>query len=256
MTESKTFLDKKAYYFSRFSLQHKKSLHKLHEGRILGLQKTDGVWHHESKPWRNVSEHSLIAGVMAYQFGVLLQISQPQLDDIINHALTHDWSKRLEKEAAQTGKVTEDHEQKRITIDSPEKELQDEMKEKEGSGAIRVTGIDWRDFNSWGIEEKILRYIDSSIGETPNKQATIVPWSERIDVLAQTHPIINKEVGETLYGMPLYDKLKEITGIIERDLHGQILSLHPEFVTSYPAPGDLLQLISNQIKKEIENTLP
>ncbi len=205
----------KTMYFSKFAMGHRDAMRLLQQGKVLGA---------ESEGWRNIAEHCLLAGVMAYKLGQLVNLPQKNLEEVTNAALTHDWNKRLEKEAAKISAEKTESGQMVVSYDPKMVAKQEENKK----GLSRVTGADWNDIETWGTEEKILRYIDSCLGTTKEGHAQFQPWRDRLADLAKRHPVINKEQGERMYGMPLYDKLAKVTECVERDLFEEVKknSLH------------------------------
>ena len=196
-------------YFSKFAMTNRDAMRLLQQGKVLGS---------ESEGWRNIAEHCLLAGVMAYKLGQLVNLSQQDLEEVTNAALTHDWDKRLEKEAAKRSAEKTEGGQIVVNYDPKIVAKQEENKK----GLARVTGADWNDIETWGTKEKILRYIDSCLGTTKDGRAEFQPWRDRLADLAKRHPVINKEQGERMYGMPLYDKLAEVTARVEKDLFEEV----------------------------------
>lgn len=233
-------------YISDFAMSHFSEMKKLQLGRILGPK---------SEGWRNVTDHNLMAGIMADVMAELLGLSTEDRKHVVHVALTHDWDKRMVKEAVRTGAPTEYNGVIRYQYDTDQMIALESIK----SGIVRVTGNDWRDFERWDDLEKIMRYVDSSIGrgEFPVgwtngvlnasgfvESETILDWRERVHRLGEDNPDINTKLGNELYdGVPLYNKLAEITGTIEREFHTRIVDLHPELQNAYPNSEDLSEII-------------
>ena len=211
----------------------------LQKGKVLGAQ---------SEGWRNIAEHCLLAGVMAYKLGQLVNLSQQDLEEVTNAALTHDWDKRLEKESAKRSVARNESGQEIVDYDPKIVALQEETKK----GLARVTGADWNDIETWGTKEKILRYIDSALGSTPDGHAQFQPWRDRLADLARRHPVINKEQGERMYGMPLYDKLAQVTEQVEKDLFEEIKKNNLRD-TNTGSSLDLSMLIELSLAADIAN---
>jgi hypothetical protein len=239
---SKALKTHKIKYFSRFALKHKNEMRRLVEGRVLGI----GI--EDSRGWRNVAEHNLLAGVIADRICELSGLPASDRMEVTSAANTHDWDKRIEKECLKIGSAK----QGRLTV------LQVDVigtvrKERAKCGLIRVTGQDWRDFRTWGLKEKILRYVDSSLDQTLDGHADFVDWNMRIANLGKRHPDINKESG-SIYGEGalLFDRLAEITEEIERDLYEIIIDKNPQLTQQYPRAETLGRLIRDHVTTEIE----
>ena len=116
------FRDKQLLYFYSFAAKHLGEFAKLEEGGILApilegsgkirdpLEKLSGLQNasapdirNEIKGWRNISEHNLIAGVMADILCELLEVTENDRQKIVSVALTHDWDKRLQKLVSKRG---------------------------------------------------------------------------------------------------------------------------------------------------------
>lgn len=214
----------KVRYFGNFAIRHRAEMRKLVEGRILGK---------ESLGWRNVAEHNLLAGVVAFNIGELVGLSKEDLEEVTSVAATHDWDKRVDKE--RIGRV--------------EEEIDLELAK---TGLVRVTGVDWRDFDFWGIKEKILRYVDSGLIPISDGHSDFVSWRIRLDELRTRSPEIGELVGMKLYGKSAYEKLAEITSTIEMGLHNIALTRNSELGQEYPRPEMLPNLIVDHINRDIE----
>jgi hypothetical protein len=245
------FERKKTKFFSDFATMHMTEMRiLLEEGHLLRkfkwlkdvMTETDP----KAKGWKNVAEHNLLAGVMADKIGKLVGLEDDERTELVSVAATHDWDKRREKESRKTG------EKDGFIKYDVKKEIEAET--NKGEGLVRVTGSDWSDFDTWGMPEKILRYVDSSLGQTPDNHADIVPWEARLEELGRRHKEVNETQGNQMYGMLLYDKLAEITRRIEIDIYNAIIGKHPELQKEYTQPVDLSQLIRDQIEQDIKNT--
>lgn len=239
LNDPSKFRENKARYFGKFAIRHRREMHKLIEGHLLGK---------DSKGWRNVAEHNLLAGVVANKIGRLVCLSEADLNELTSVAATHDWDKRLEKEKVKI-RQEEDQSGSIIVETDIDKEL---LLEDDKKGLVRVTGNDWRDFSTWGLEEKILRYVDSSIIPTTNGHVDFVNWRLRIDDLRSRHSVADTKAGMALYGIPLYDKLAEITSQIERGLYARVIEINPNFQEKYPNESSLSDLIKENIILDIE----
>lgn len=240
--ESETLLFKKRAFFSDFAIRHLREMRVLKEGGVLGRG---------NREWRNVSEHCLLAGVMANTLGELLQISPEDLDMVTRVALIHDWDKRVEKETAINGETSYQGDIVYVSYDVEAVSKHEAAK----NGLVRVTGDDWADFDQWGFKEKVLRYVDSSIGPAAGKNAEILSWRDRIAELKRRNSAYDLEVGSRTYGMPLYDKLAEITEAIEQELYIRIINLYPNLADFYPTPDNLTDLIRDTIERKIASQI-
>lgn len=238
--ENQLFI-KKRQYFLGFILRHRLEIGQLREGKIFGLSQ-------ESRGWRNVAEHCVLAAVMTHTLGKLAGMSERELTQLTHVALIHDWDKRLSKEKSEKGRETDESGIVHIESD-PEKLLK---LEEDKHGWLRVTGNDWRDIDSWSLPEKILRYVDSSIGQTGDGKADIVDWRIRVVDLKKRYPEINAKVGADLYNMSLYDRLAEVTDNVEGDIFKTIIEHNPVLNAKYPDQRSLRQLIGDTITSEIE----
>lgn len=236
MTKDRTpYWEGQKRYVGRVAIQYSEAMQLLRNGRVMGS---------ESDGWRNVAAHCLYAGIISYTLGQLLGLSQEQIDHVTETAFGHDWDKRVEKETARKGESKDKGGNVLIEYD-PEIVLAHEA--SKNNGLIRVTGDDVRDFETWGIEEKILRYADSSIGNTQEGKVAILPWRERMDGLRRAHPEIDIKRGMELYGIPLYDKLSEVTAEIEKEFYERLVLPGPILVGRYPSPEYLTAYIVDTI---------
>lgn len=239
-----SFKDQKRAFFAKFVLSHRMEMHQLQKGGILGLGK-------ESRGWRNVAEHCILAAVMASTLGRLVGLSQNELTQLVHVALIHDWDKRKSKEATLKSQAVSSS--GLVQIES----YSDRLIQSEATkhGWLRVTGNDWRDIDQWELPEKILRFVDSSIGQTDDGKTDIINWQSRIDNLAERYPQINQKVGDKLYGgKPLYKKLAEVTVRIEADLYALITSRHPKLKEKYSEQSMLKELVRDTIYVDIAQT--
>ncbi|MEK7509206.1 MAG: hypothetical protein AAB605_00660 [Patescibacteria group bacterium] len=227
--------DAKTKYFSRFALSHIDAMRVLKKGKILG---------HGSEGWRNIAEHCLLAGVTAYMLGRLAGLEEADLHELTSAALTHDWDKRLQKEQAQLpGTRTSEG----LVMTGSDSKILDQM-EREKRGIERVTGHDLRDFDTWNMKEKIMRYVDSCLGTTPDGRAYLQDWHQRFEALRKRSPKMNIDVGNELYGgTPLFDKQEEITEIVEKELFELVKENNPQLSQKFLAPSDLRMLVEDAI---------
>ncbi|MBI2405395.1 hypothetical protein HYV22_04455, partial [Candidatus Gottesmanbacteria bacterium] len=99
-----------------------------------------------SRGWRNVARHQLLSAVMTQTILELLGRSPEEIERLTNISLTHDVDKRRQQES-RTG----------------EEVWKEEFNRSEKP--LIVTGSNFTGFSDWGMDEYILRYVDSSIGE-------------------------------------------------------------------------------------------
>lgn len=273
-------------YFLGFAARHLGEFAKLEKGGILApILKKPGEIHDpleelsglknvsadairtEIKGWRNVSEHNLIAGVMADILAELLVIPEDERARIVSIALTHDWDKRLQKLLSRRGGAI--HKDGKIMLDYDIKTILGLEDQK--AGVLRVTGNDWTDYDTWGVLEKIMRYVDSSVGEMafPSnwvttrgdenktvKRETILDWRERIVELKARNSKVdqNPELMALYNGEPVYNQLAVITEAIESEFYGKIIENHPEYKESFPQAADLNALLLSRLMERIVNT--
>ena len=226
--------------FSNFALSHMDAMRILRDGKVLGP---------ESEGWRNIAEHCLLAGVTAYTLGKLVGLSQEDLQELTNVALTHDWDKRLQKEQTQSEKTRTAG---GLVMTETDSKTLDQMGRGK-HGIERVTGHDLRDFDTWNTKEKIMRFVDSCLGTEPDGRAVLQNWHERFEGLRKRSPRMNIDVGNELYGgVPLFDKLEEITQIVEKELFEQVIKNNPGLFTKYLTPSDLLMMTESAILADAE----
>ncbi|OGG72646.1 hypothetical protein A3A38_00195 [Candidatus Kaiserbacteria bacterium RIFCSPLOWO2_01_FULL_53_17] len=228
-----------------------RGLRPLAYGRDAHAQARQGPWP-ESEGWRNIAEHCLLAGVTAYTLGRLARLEEADLQELTFAALTHDWDKRLQKEQVQLpGARTPDG----LVMTGSDSKALDEM-ERGKRGIERVTGHDLRDFDTWNMKEKIMRYVDSCLGTKPDGRAYLQDWHERFAALRKRSPQMNINVGNELYGgTPLFDTQEEITGIIEKELFEIVKEHNPELSQKFLTPSDLRMLVEGAILADVSNTI-
>jgi hypothetical protein len=217
-------------------LRHRPDLHTLAEGGILGAKAKREGWH-------NVGEHCAISGVMSDNLAELLQLEPSLRAEIVTAAFLHDKDKRRDKERAKLAQQTSNG-LTHIQVDSTAYTAA-EMKRDDNS-LVRVTGMDWRDFDEWGIGEKVIRYVDSSIGPDESGRDTILDWRTRVANLAVRYPDLHQS-GLEIYGAPTFDVLREITGQIESELHAIVINNNPSLAIDYPTPENLNDLLRTKM---------
>ena len=228
----------KTGYFSGFALSHMDAMRVLKRGKVLGP---------ESEGWRNIAEHCLLAGVTAHSIGTLVGLKGDDLKEITHVALTHDWDKRLQKESLhEPTKRT----QEGLVMGAADTKKVDQL-ERAREGIDRVTGHDLRDFDTWGVKEKIMRWVDSCLGTKTDGRAFLQDWHQRFDALKKRNPETNINVGKDLYGgKPLYDVQEEITGAVEKELFELVKNNNPELAQKFLTPSDLRMLVESAILSE------
>lgn len=233
------FEAKKTAYFQNFMMRH------LGEAR---LYKQQGLLNEEgSESWRNVARHQLLSGVITETVTELLGMPTDEVKKLTHLSLIHDVDKRRQQEElSKTG----------VYIDESQK----------NGRPLRATGSNFTDFDNWDIEEYILRYVDSSVGEDPHHKTAghwygprdpsqlpkvmILPWRERL-AMFKANKIEEGERGIPLYGMTTWEKLEQMMTIIESGLYRKIIQNHPELSKKYPGPTSLTQLIEDRIHEKI-----
>lgn len=238
ITKTCEYRGKSARFFSRFLIANRAALAKFNEGQLLGR---------ENREWRGVVEHNLLAGVAADTIALLVGLPEVERQELVGVALIHDWDKRLDMKAA-----GEERESSVLNSESSKYNVEAIIKlEQSKQGLGRVTGSDWRDFSSWGVKEMILRYTDSSLIQTSDKRADFGDWRDRIEGLKKRHPEVNIKEGVMLYGIPLYDKLAEITELVEQNLYEQVVFYNPLLKPKYPKVSDLSILVRDRIIQRV-----
>ncbi|OGG58859.1 hypothetical protein A2765_00570 [Candidatus Kaiserbacteria bacterium RIFCSPHIGHO2_01_FULL_56_24] len=229
--------DAKTRYFSHFALSHMDAMRVLKKGKILGP---------ESEGWRNVSEHCLLGGVLAYTLARLVELPKDDVAEVTEAALTHDSGKRLEREAAQISK-TQTGDGRVIVRPEVQKTIAQEGAQK---GLARVTGRDQRDFATWGTKEKILRYMDSCLATLPDGKAELQHWHDRFEDLRRRYPDFNVQAGMELYDEPLFDFQEKLTEKVETDLFNLIAGKNPAFAGKHKS-SDLLKIVEGALAADI-----
>lgn len=235
------FAINKKRHFGNFAIRHREEMKKLVEGRLLGKG---------SEGWRNVAEHNLLAGVTADRIAVLAGLPSDEQTELVSVATTHDWDKRLDKEEAREQGTDAETKEGITNIKSDVGVLM--RQEDRKKGLIRVTGLDWMDFETWGLKEKILRYVDSSLSSDKEGRADFVDWRQRLSDLRDRNPELDAKAGAEMYGMPLFEKLAQITKQIETELYDVIIREHPELQEKYPLKEMLTSLIIDRVREDIE----
>ncbi len=89
------FDTKKRAYFTAFATSHLNSFRPHYQqGEVLAGHKASNV---EGGVWRNVSEHCLVAGVVADMLAEELKLGDEDRELVVRAALVHDWYKKHEK---------------------------------------------------------------------------------------------------------------------------------------------------------------
>lgn len=95
---------------------------------------------------------------------------------------------------------------------------------------VRVTHLEWGDFDRWTVGELSLRAADSSV---MNDQ--IVPWWVRIEDLIAKKPELH-EAGKKFYGIGAFDRLGWITWKAFEMIEQQAIRENPEFLQTHGYP--------------------
>jgi hypothetical protein len=196
--------------------------------------------------WENVGLHCITAFKEARVHMYLL--GTPDGDALWFNAMTllHDKDLRREKEGYAVS--ADDHYGIQRLQVSQQFYFEHEMMH---SGILRVTGLDWRDFESYSLEEAAMRYIDSTVGPCKNPDGTfgrdsIQHYKERHAALHKRKPEISQEVGKMFYGgVPAFVYLNTILPILENRLYEQAKQMHPEYFTdgTYSHSSDYFNLV-------------
>ena len=112
------------------------------------------------------------------------------------------------------------------------------------------------------MNEKILRYVNSGLDQTPQGKADFVPWQKRIANLTERNPHANIEEGKIYQGIEIYGKrygknvrfyevLGDITEHIQNQIHSVVLDQNPQLRNKYAEPASLSRLIIDQIGWDI-----
>lgn len=230
---------KKRKYFQDFMVRH------LSEARIY---KQQGLLNEEGpESWRNVARHQLLSGVITETIGELLGMPVDKIEEITHWSLIHDVDKRRQQGGLSKTEVYIDEHQKT-------------------GRPLVATGSNFTDFASWGIDEYILRYVDSSVGEDHNQKTAghwfgprdpsdlpevlILPWRQRI-AMFKTNKQEEGQTGIRLYGMTTWDKLEQVMETIERSLFEKIIQNNPDLAGRYADHSQLTQLVEDRIHEKI-----
>ncbi len=233
------FQEKKTRYFQEFMVQHLADSRKFKRHGLLNEEGSAG--------WKNVARHQLLSAVMTETISELLDRTPGETERLTSISLTHDVDKRRQQESKTKGKVWIDE------LGRNEKPLV-------------ATGSNFTGFSEWGVDEHILRYVDSSVGEEgtpshwfgsrdPNNlpKVIILPWRTRVAAFKE-YKVEEGEKGVPIYGMSTWDKLDEIMEVIEARLFNQIIERHPELAGKYTEPSQLTNLIEDRIHEKIMNS--
>jgi hypothetical protein len=241
------FTKKRIEYFGNFLNEDPLIINTLTKGRLLG---------EDSRGWENLAEHNIVAGVIARKLGELVGLSAEKLKDVTFYAATHDWDKRIDIERAKVGEETEEGGIKNVIWDA--KVIMESERSKEGP--TRVTGDDVRDYGTWEMTEKIIRFTDSSLMDESG-HTKVVSIDDRFDDLikrmAKKSPGYNKIQGEAIYGKGklLYDEIKTRSEWAEGEIYAEIHQRHPELTEKYSGPGLLYKLVTEKIVEDIDSIL-
>lgn len=191
----------------------------------------------------NIIAHQVLTAYVGDRLESLMGHSEKERRTIVNALLTHDWDKFQDLQSCSVGMERTDRSGNTIVEIDRVKNLQNEMARKKGQ-LRRVTGLDWRDFDRWGMPEYVVRYADSSVEMMPDGSERIVPWRQRVRHLQtrRSSPEIDQMFMD-IYGMAPFQKLEKLMMIIEKSLHQQILDKNPNLRNSYPTPDHLYRLL-------------
>lgn len=228
------FQRKKTAYFQNFIVRHRPQARKYKENGLLNEEGARG--------WRNVAKHQLLTAVITETVTELIGMSKEESERLTNLMLTHDVHKRREQEEL-----------------TKEQEIEFELSRTQRP--LIATGSNFTGFNTWGIEEFILRYADSSVGEnsthwygarSPNNlpPVVILPWRERLEMFKQ-NKVEEGERGRELYGITTWEMLDKIMKTIEPDLFQKMIERNPELAERYTDHTQLTQLIEDRIHEKI-----
>ncbi len=228
------FERKKTAYFQDFMWRHRPQAYMYKQGGLLNEAGSGG--------WRNVAKHQLLTAVFTETIAELVGLPEEESTRLTNLMLTHDVDKRREQEGL-----------------TKEQEIELEFRK---SGRPQVaTSSNFRDFSDWGIAEYILRYADSSAGDTsghwygPRERGSlpdvvILPWRERVQLFKDT----KQEEGERgipVYGMTTWEKLEQMMTKIEADLYSRIIQNNSNLAERYTDHTQLTELIEDRIHEKI-----
>jgi len=236
--DAEAFKEKRTKYFQQFTLRH---LPEMREQRRYGLLLEEG-----SEGWRNVVRHEVLSAVMTETLSELLGRTQEETERITHFSLIHDVDKRRQQDSKSKNEI-----------------WLDELGKTEQP--LVGTGSNFTDFENWSDETRLLRFVDSSIGEESGAHwygprdpknlppVIIIPWRDRINGFKEN----KREEGEKgieLYGMTTWDKLEEVMTTIEHDFYTRIIEAHPDLAEKYPQENQLAALIEDQIHEKILNS--
>lgn len=194
----------------------------------------------ENQRWHRPANHQIVAAVMTIGISDLIKLD-PKVD-IVYTAATHDEDKK-----------------KQLTTMTRDEIIQHES--QQNGPYKRATGTDFSQFDDWSLEERILRYVDSSLGEedivnyTDSKGKThtlkskrtvskIVPWRQRVAGFKESKPDENQD-GK-------WDRLYEITEQIEEELYQRTIEVNPGLAMMYPNHANFSQMVVDYIEYEID----
>lgn len=239
------------------------SIEKVHENPVFGLKKSEyfqnfilrdlpavRVWKANglineggSDGWRNVARHQLLSGAVTETIMELIGATEDDTKKLVHLSLVHDGDKRRRQEG-------------RPEIDIIREEI------GKNDFPIAATGSNFAGFSNWELDARVMRYVDSSIGEEglantygardPKNlpKVILVPWRQRLQGF-KDNKVEEGELGREIYGMTTWEKLEEIMGIIEKDLYDHIIERQPELAASHPQPSDLTNLIEARLHEKI-----
>lgn len=215
------FISKQRNFFQDFTLRHFPQMKEL---------KSHGLF--DSAPdndWRGIVRHSLIGAAVVETLCILLKTEEHHTNYLVKTYLLHDKEKREQLDTMQMPQIIEDENKKK--------------------GVLRATGNNFTDFESWGTDEYIFRFADSSAS------TKLTRWRERIADF-KTQKKEENEKGKSWYqGTGTWDKLEEIMGIIENDLYQKIVSKNTSLTDEYPDKTNLSELIEDKLIQRILCTI-
>lgn len=170
---------RKRKYFSKFAIRHLDAFRPhFKAGEVLGSHREAEV---EGGIWRNVSEHCLVAGVMADILAEQLGLRPEERDLTVRAMIIHDWSKKREKLELERLKADDS-----LTLEAFEevKKSDDEVLRTLGVSdeIIQIAGanIPSTEEGPQTDPEKIIWYVDMIMSDTRP-----VPLLARLDAVEQ-----------------------------------------------------------------------
>ncbi len=229
------FQRKKTAYFQKFMLRHMDEARKYKKYGLLNEEGSEG--------WRNVARHQLLSAVMAETLSELLGRTSEETAKITIDSLLHDVEKRRQQEGKSKNEVWKDEFSK-------------------NKRPFVATSSNFTGAADWGDEEKILRWLDSSVGEKSAGNffgvrepknlppVIIVPWRDRVAGF-KINKVEEGDLGREKYGMSTWEKLEQIMTTIESGLFQRIIARNPELAERYNSPSQLTELVEDRIHERI-----